>query len=44
VKENLGALSVSLTEAERDWLSQAIPPGAAAGGRYGDAALQKTFQ
>ncbi len=44
VKENLGALAVTLTDAERDALVSAIPLGAAAGGRYGEAALQKTFR
>ncbi len=44
LKENLGALDVKLTPAEIAQLADAIPVGAAAGGRYPGHALEKTFR
>jgi aryl-alcohol dehydrogenase-like predicted oxidoreductase len=41
--ENMAALDVSLTPAEVSSLSAAIPPGAAAGGRYADALMKAVF-
>jgi aryl-alcohol dehydrogenase-like predicted oxidoreductase len=43
VDENLGALDVSLSAAEAASLSAAIPPGAAAGGRYADAFMKAVY-
>ena len=40
--ENLGALSVHLATAEIDSITQAIPPGLAAGGRYPESMLRLT--
>ncbi len=34
LEENVGALLVSLSQAERDRIGRAVPPGAAAGTRY----------
>lgn len=41
--ENMGALDVTLSPAEVVSLSAAIPPGAAAGGRYADAQMKAVF-
>jgi len=41
--ENVGALNVTLSPAEAASLSAAIPPGAAAGGRYADAQMKAVF-
>ncbi|MBV9834016.1 MAG: aldo/keto reductase [Alphaproteobacteria bacterium] len=41
--ENMGALDVSLSPAEVASLSSAIPPGAAAGGRYADAQMKAVY-
>lgn len=41
--ENMAALDVTLSPAEVASLSAAIPPGAAAGGRYADAQMKAVF-
>jgi len=41
--ENMAALDVSLSPAEVAALSNAIPPGAAAGGRYADAQMKAVY-
>ncbi len=41
--ENMAALDVTLSPAEVATLSNAIPPGAAAGGRYADAQMKAVF-
>lgn len=41
--ENMAALDVTLTPAEVSSLSAAIPPGAAAGGRYADAQMKAVY-
>ncbi len=41
--ENMAALDVRLTPAEVSSLSAAIPPGAAAGGRYADALMKAVY-
>jgi aryl-alcohol dehydrogenase-like predicted oxidoreductase len=41
--ENMGALDVTLSPAEVSSLSAAIPPGAAAGGRYADAQMKAVY-
>jgi len=43
VDENLAALDVSLSGAEVAQLSNALPPGAAAGGRYPDAGMKGVY-
>lgn len=43
VDENLAALSVTLTADDVARLSKAIPPGAAAGSRYPEAAMKAVF-
>jgi aryl-alcohol dehydrogenase-like predicted oxidoreductase len=43
VDQNLAALDVVLSAAEVDRLSNAIPPGAAAGGRYADAQMKAVY-
>lgn len=43
VDENLAALSVTLTAEDVARLSQAIPPGAAAGSRYPEAAMKAVY-
>lgn len=40
VDENLGALSVTLTERDLKWLDEAMPPGAAKGSRSPEAQLK----
>ena len=40
LQENLGALSVSLSDAERQRLNEIFPPHAAAGQRYGDEGMK----
>jgi aryl-alcohol dehydrogenase-like predicted oxidoreductase len=41
--ENMAALDVTLSPAEVSSLSAAIPPGAAAGGRYADALMKAVY-
>jgi aryl-alcohol dehydrogenase-like predicted oxidoreductase len=41
--ENIGALAVTLTAAEVEALSAAIPPGAASGGRYPDGGMRAVY-
>ncbi|MBX3497980.1 MAG: aldo/keto reductase [Alphaproteobacteria bacterium] len=41
--ENMAALDVTLSPAEAASLSAAIPPGAAAGGRYADAQMKAVY-
>lgn len=41
--ENMAALNVTLSPAEVSSLSAAIPPGAAAGGRYADALMKAVY-
>jgi len=41
--ENMAALDVTLSPAEVVALSNAIPPGAAAGGRYADAQMKAVY-
>ena len=41
--ENMAALNVTLSPAEVSSLSAAIPPGAAAGGRYADAQMKAVY-
>lgn len=43
VDENLGALDVSLSPAEVEKLSSALPPGAAAGTRYAEAQMKAVY-
>jgi aryl-alcohol dehydrogenase-like predicted oxidoreductase len=43
VDQNLAALDVALSAAEAAGLSNAIPPGAAAGGRYADAQMKAVY-
>jgi aryl-alcohol dehydrogenase-like predicted oxidoreductase len=43
VDENLAALDVALSAAEVAGLSNAMPPGAAAGGRYADAQMKAVY-
>ncbi|MBS0526233.1 MAG: aldo/keto reductase [Proteobacteria bacterium] len=43
VDENIGALDVTLAADEIDRLSSVLPPGAAAGGRYPDAAMKAVY-
>ncbi|MBS0547127.1 MAG: aldo/keto reductase [Proteobacteria bacterium] len=43
VDENLKALDVSLSADEAARLAQAMPPGAAAGGRYADAQMKAVY-
>jgi len=43
VDENLGALDVGLTAEEVAQLSSALPPGAAAGGRYAEAQMKAVY-
>jgi aryl-alcohol dehydrogenase-like predicted oxidoreductase len=43
LRENLGALAVTLNEADIAEISAAIPPGAAAGMRYPDAQMKSVF-
>jgi aryl-alcohol dehydrogenase-like predicted oxidoreductase len=43
LEENLGALAVRLSRAEVERVSQAIPPGAAAGPRYPEAVLRGVY-
>jgi aryl-alcohol dehydrogenase-like predicted oxidoreductase len=43
LEENLGALAVRLSPAEVERISQAIPPGAAAGPRYPEAVLRGVY-
>jgi len=42
--ENLGALTVRLTADDVARISEAVPPGAAAGERYPEAAMKRTYQ
>jgi aryl-alcohol dehydrogenase-like predicted oxidoreductase len=41
--QNVGALAVVLTDAEVAALSEAIPPGAASGGRYPDGGMRAVY-
>ena len=43
VDENIGALDVNLSADELDRLSSALPPGAAAGGRYPDGGMKAVY-
>ena len=43
VDENIAALDVSLSAGEIDRLSAALPPGAAAGGRYPDGGMKAVY-
>ena len=43
VDENIGALDVSLSPAEVEKLSSALPPGAAAGTRYAEAQMKAVY-
>jgi hypothetical protein len=43
VDENLGALDVRLNAGDVTRISDAIPPDAAAGGRYPDAQLKAVY-
>ncbi len=43
IDENLGALNVKLTDGERQALSSAFPPGAAAGTRYPEGGMKGVF-
>jgi len=43
LKENLGALDISLTEQELDAIAQVVPPGAAAGTRYPEGGMKGVF-
>jgi aryl-alcohol dehydrogenase-like predicted oxidoreductase len=43
LKENLGALTVTLSEAELAQISDAIPAGAAAGLRYPEAQMKSVY-
>jgi len=43
LKENLGAMDITLTPAELDAIAQVIPPGAAAGTRYPAGGMKGVF-
>ena len=43
LKENLGALAVTLSEAELAQIAEAIPVGAAAGLRYPEAQMKSVY-
>ena len=43
VDQNLAALDVTLSAADVASLSSAMPPGAAAGGRYADAQMKAVY-
>ncbi|SJZ78848.1 Predicted oxidoreductase [Enhydrobacter aerosaccus] len=43
IDENLGALDVALSPDDVARLSEAVPPGAAAGGRYADAQMRAVY-
>ena len=43
LKENVGALAVTLSEAELAQISDAIPVGAAAGLRYPEAQMKSVY-
>ena len=43
LKENVGALAVTLSEAELAQISDAIPVGAAAGSRYPEAQMKSVY-
>jgi aryl-alcohol dehydrogenase-like predicted oxidoreductase len=40
LEENLGALEVEITEQDESWIDAVLPPGAAVGTRYAEAAMQ----
>jgi aryl-alcohol dehydrogenase-like predicted oxidoreductase len=43
LKENIGALAVSLSESELAQISEAVPVGAAAGLRYPEAQMKSVY-